>query len=82
MADVQVAIGLRWKARNDGGNGCASPIGSTLIAAACQIGVDDLAQKVGWLCGRSRRFRGFAIKGHAPIVEKKRHAPRKTKPAG
>jgi hypothetical protein len=40
-----------------------------------------LAQKVGWLCGRSRRFRGFAIKGHAPIVEKKMRLPRKTKPA-
>ena len=82
MTDVQVAIGLRRKARNDGRNSCASPIASALIAAARQIGIDDLAQKVGWLCGRSRRFRGFAIKGHAPIVEKKMHLPRKTKPAG
>jgi len=82
MADVQVAIGLGWKARNDGRNAGAGPIGSAVVATACQIRVNDLAQKIRRLCGRSRRFRGFAIKGHAPIVEKKMRLPRKTKPAG
>jgi hypothetical protein len=71
VTNVEVAIGLWWKAGNDGGDSLTTSIATVLVCATRQVMVDDLAQKVGGLSNSAgRRFGGFAILGHAPIVEK------------
>ena len=71
MTNMKIAIGFWWKARNDGGDGLTISIATVLVGATRQVMIDDLAQKVRGLSkSASRRFRWFAILGHAPIVEK------------
>ena len=58
MTNMKVAIGFRWKARNDGGDNLTISTTAILVGATRQVVVDDLAQKVRGL-GKSagRRFR-------------------------
>jgi hypothetical protein len=68
---MKIAIGLWWKARNDRGDSLTISISAILVGATCQVMINDLAQKIRGLSkSAGRRFRGFAILGHAPIVEK------------
>jgi hypothetical protein len=71
MANMKIAIRFWWKASNDGGDSLTISIAAVLVGATRQVMIDDLAQKVGGLSKiAGRRFGGFAILGHAPIVEK------------
>ncbi len=47
VADVQVAVGLRREARDDGRQGVAGGVLAPGVGALLQVGIDDLAQEVG-----------------------------------